>query len=161
MGWSSLARPRKPTPLKVLHGTTRADRANDAEPKPSELSARARPPEWLGDRGRDAWHDLMPVLRKMGVLTTADPMAFALLCDALGEYIEARAWIQANEDVYSFVGKDGSTTWRKRPEVEIAQDAWRRAKTMLTEFGLTPAARSRVSGKPEESTDPLEKWASG
>lgn len=154
-----MARPRKPTPLKVLHGTTRSDRANPAEPKPADLSIRAKPPEWLGDRGKEAWADLLPVLHKMGVVTTADPMAFALLCDALGEYITARAWLQEHEDVYAIAGKDGGLTWRKRPEVEIAQDAWRRAKTMLTEFGLTPAARSRVSGKPAESTDPLEKWA--
>lgn len=156
-----MPRPRKPTSLKVLHGTDRKDRANPAEPKPGTLSANAAPPEWLGDRGQQAWADLLPILRKMGVLTTADPMAFALLCDALGEYMEARAWIQSNEDTYSVAGKDGALTWRKRPEVEIAQDAWRRAKTMLTEFGLTPAARSRVSGKVDEPTDPLEKWASG
>lgn len=154
-----MARPRKPTPLKVLHGTTRADRDNPNEPKPAGISANAQPPEWLGDRGREAWTDLLPVLRRMGVISTADPMAFALLCDALGEYMEARAWVQAHEDVYAVAGKDGALTWRKRPEVEIAQDAWRRAKTMLTEFGLTPAARSRVSGKPDEAMDPLDKWA--
>ena len=154
-----MARPRKPTPLKMLHGTNRPDRANPAEPMPAKLSERMPPPDWLGDRGRKAWADLLPVLRKMGVLTTADPMAFALLCDALGEYIEARAWVQEHEDVYEVAGKDGALTWRKRPEVEIAQDAWRRAKTMLTEFGLTPAARSRVTGTPGEEADPLAEWA--
>lgn len=153
-----MARPRKPTPLKVLHGTVRPARANPAEPKPATLSTRARPPEWLGPRAVEAWADLLPVLRKMGVLTTADPMAFALLCDALGEYIEAREWVQSHEDVYAVTGKDGVVGYRKRPEVEIAQDAWRRAKTMLTEFGLTPAARSRVSGIPDSGADPLGHW---
>src|SRR5258708_20465570 len=33
---------------------------------------------------------------------------------------------------------------RKRPEVQIAAEAWRRVKGMLVEFGLTPAARSRL-----------------
>lgn len=156
-----MGRPRKPTNLKVLEGTDRADRANPNEPKPNDLSATAQPPEWLGDNGKEAWSDLLPVLRGMGVVTIADPMAFALLCDALGEYIDARAWLKEHEDVYAVASKDGDLTWRKRPEVEIAQDAWRRAKTMLTEFGLTPAARSRVSGKAADMSDPLEKWMSG
>jgi P27 family predicted phage terminase small subunit len=156
-----MGRPRKPTPLKVLEGTDRKDRANPTEPHPVDLPGDAPPPDWLNDHGKEAWADLLPVLRGMGVVTIADPTAFALLCDALGEYRTARAWIGDHEDVYSVVAENGSITWRKRPEVEIAQDAWRRAKTMLTEFGLTPAARSRVSGKTADSGDPLEKWMTG
>lgn len=156
-----MGRPRKPTPLKVLEGTDRKDRANPREPKPTDLSADAAPPGWLNEYGKQAWGDLLPVLRGMGVITIADPTAFALLCDALGEYITARAWVQEHEDTYAVASQDGQLTWRKRPEVEIAQDAWRRAKTMLTEFGLTPAARSRVSGKTADPGDPLEKWMSG
>ena len=151
--------PRKPTQLKVLHGTNRKDRANPKEPKPEQLTADSKPPEWLSSSGRAAWTDILPILLILNVLTVADPVAFAMLCDALAEYVDARA----------VVGKAGATYWtegksvmlRARPEVAIAADAWRRAKVMLTEFGLTPASRARVSGQPAGEQDPLEKWAQG
>lgn len=149
--------PRTPTTLKVLRGTDRKDRSNPAEPKVGLVSATAQPPDWLGERGRRAWADILPLLRGMKVMTLADPVALGLLCDALAEYVEARAVVIENGATYWTKGK--SEMLRKRPEVEIAADAWRRAKIMLSEFGLTPAARSRVSAAGEGNEDPLEKWA--
>lgn len=151
--------PRKPTPLKVLHGTNRKDRANPKEPKPADLPKDATPPEWLTTRGKEAWTDILPILRGLGVMTVADPVALALLCDALAEYVDARAVVRVEGATYWTEGK--STMLRARPEVTIASDAWRRAKVMLTEFGLTPASRARVSGAAPGEEDPLEKWAAG
>lgn len=149
--------PRKPTALKVLHGTNRKDRANPAEPKAGMLRADAPPPDWLSERGREAWTDLLPLLRGMKVATVADPTALALLCDALAEYVEARSVVAEQGAIYWTRGK--VEMQRTHPAVAIAQDAWRRAKTMLSEFGLTPAARSRVSSASGEEQDPLAKWA--
>jgi P27 family predicted phage terminase small subunit len=154
-----MARPTKPTALKVIQGTQRKDRANPAEPKPEVLADDSPAPEWLSPRGKEAWGDLLPLLRSMKVATTVDPAAFAMLCDALAEYIDAR----------EVVIREGATYWtrgkvemlRSRPEVTIASEAWRRAKMMLTEFGLTPASRSKVSATVEGAQDPLEKWANG
>lgn len=151
--------PRKPTPLKMLHGTNRADRANPAEPKVGLIPETTEPPEWLGERGRTAWAEILPILRAMKVVTVADPVAFSMLCDALAEYIEARGVVQKDGATYWTQGK--SVMLRKRPEVEIAADAWRRAKSMLSEFGLTPASRARVSAQGSDKADPLEKWMAG
>ena len=149
---------RKPSRLKLLEGTHRKDRANPDEPTPETLAPGSPPPAWLSPRGREAWSDLLPLVQSMQIATSVDPAAFAMLCDALAEYIDAR----------EVVIREGATYWtkgkvemlRSRPEVTIASEAWRRAKMMLTEFGLTPASRSKVSAVSSDE-DPIAKWMSG
>jgi P27 family predicted phage terminase small subunit len=137
---------RKPTNLKVLQGTLRRDRLNPNEPE----AGVGRPccPPWLDAVARGYWDALADHLEEMSVLTQADGHALALLCAALSEYQAAIAVLQIDGPTYKCVTKAGDMMVRQRPEVAIAQDAWRRAKMMLEQFGLTPAARSRVEARP-------------
>jgi phage terminase small subunit len=131
-----VGRPRKPTALKVLHGTDRADRANPSEPRPA---LGAEPPPWLPETGvaREAWDRLAAVLTEMKVLTVADAEALALACVALADYLDAPS---------------DADNWRR------ADAAWKRYLYGLRDFGLTPASRSKVSAAPAGESDPLEKW---
>lgn len=156
----STGRPPKPTRLKVLEGTVRKDRANPNEPKPPAAPRRATAPPWLGKGARVWWNRIRPLLVQMQVMTGADPVALGLLCDALAEYMTARAVLQRKGTTYETNGPAGRLI-RRRPEWDIARDAWRRAKTMLTEFGLTPAARSKVAAGDVGPADPLEGWEKG
>ena len=130
---------RKPTALKMLHGTNRADRANPAEPQPA---VGAKSPPWLPKNGaaRSAWNRLAPILSDLRVLTVADAEALGLACEALAEYLAARR---------------DPNGWRR------ADSAWKRYLAALRDFGLTPASRPKVSATPAKAVDPLEKWASG
>jgi len=96
----------------------------------------------------------------MQVMTGADPVALGLLCDALADYMAARAVVEKEGASYETEG-DAGKMLRQRPEVYIAADAWRRAKLMLTEFGLTPASRAKVSAADVGPADPLEAWEAG
>ena len=148
-------RPAKPTALKALQGTARPDRINPHEPQPPVI-VEAHPPAWLKGRGRKAWRELAGMLGDMRILTVPDQPALSLLCDAYGEYIEARAVVQREGMTYESKTMNGSIV-RRRPEVEIAADAWRRTAAMLQQFGLTPSARAKVSAAPEGvPDDPLE-----
>ena len=153
--------PRTPTTLKVLRGTDRKDRANPAEPTPSTLAPDAEPPDWLNlsELARTAWTDIAPILRRMRVLTEADAVALSLLCDALANYVTAKATVAQEGAVYWTEGK--SPMRRAHPAVAIAGDNGKFAKAMLSEFGLTPAARSRVSATGTGEKDPLSEWMEG
>jgi P27 family predicted phage terminase small subunit len=155
-----MGRPRTPTRLKVLQGTTRPDRANPGEPKPPPAKAREAAPAWLRPTSRPWWNRIRPLLVQMQVMTGADPVALGLLCDALADYMTARDVIRKLGATYETEG-DAGKMLRQRPEVYIAADAWRRAKLMLTEFGLTPASRAKVSAADVGPTDPLEAWEAG
>jgi P27 family predicted phage terminase small subunit len=155
-----MGRPRKPTVLKVLEGTTRKDRANPAEPKPPPASPQEEPPTWLRPASRRWWRRIRPLLVQMQVMTGADPVALGLLCDALADYMAARTVVEKQGSTFETNG-DAGTMLRQRPEVYIAADAWRRAKLMMTEFGLTPASRAKVSAADVGPVDPLEAWEQG
>lgn len=171
-------RPRKPTTLKALQGTARPDRTNAREPEPPP--GPVKPPSWLKGRARAAWRQLAPMLEDMRVLTTADPHALALLCDAYAEYIDCREVVRKQGAVYEsrvvkassrrveaeggdedFDAADWSVIIRPRPEVKMASDAWRRVHRMLVEFGLTPSSRSKVSAGGAEDADPFEEFLRG
>lgn len=166
-------RPRKPSALHIIDGTDRPDRMNPNEPMPAVLVG-STPPPWVKGKARAAWKQIAAILTEMRVLTVSDVPALALVCDALAEYIEARAGVQKHGMVYDSKTvkivhtRDGDEVEietlmvRARPEVAIAADAWRRAMMGLTQFGLTPASRSKVSaiGK-EDEVDEMEQLLGG
>jgi P27 family predicted phage terminase small subunit len=95
----------------------------------------------------------------MRVLTEADGEALALAADALADYVTARGVIQKKGHTYETKTEAGAVMVRPRPEVSIASDAWKRARLMLLEFGLTPAARGKVKAVPVRTPNHWEKFA--
>jgi P27 family predicted phage terminase small subunit len=152
---------RAPTALKVLRNTARPDRANKAEPKPRPLALNARPPHWLylSPVAIRAWRTIVPILRGMGVATTADRVALGMLCDALAEYVTARDIAREAGATFETTNEHGGMMVRAHPAVGIASDAWRRVRLMLNDYGLTAAARSKVSSASIENADPFDQWA--
>ncbi|KKM86469.1 hypothetical protein LCGC14_1278650, partial [marine sediment metagenome] len=139
---------------------------NKAEPKPPVGDVRA--PRWLSPKGGWAWRRIAPVLREMGLLTTADPHALALLCEAYAEYVEAREVVNRDGSTYESTRLCGKgedtfvvTMVRARPEVAIASDAWKRVRTMMQEFGMTPSSRSRISSSEKDDRDEFDRFLSG
>ena len=70
-----MARPRKPSHLKVVAGTDQPCRTNKREPKPKR--ERPSPPAHLSDKAKTAWGAASIILDRMGVLTEADEHAYA------------------------------------------------------------------------------------
>lgn len=150
-----MGRGRKPLPshLKLIRGTTRADRRNGAEPK----LERARPPapEHLSDRARAAWQQVSALLDRMGVLTQADALALELLCEAWADLLSAREELVRSGETYTTA--TGSV--RAHPSVAIRNDASRRVQSLLAEFGMTPSSRSKVISKGlDEEDDPATAY---
>lgn len=162
-------RPRKPTALHQLHGTSRPDRMNPHEPQLPVLVG-ATPPSWVKGKARAFWKQIAVILTEMRVLTVSDVPALALVCDALAEYIAARAAVQQHGMTYDSKTvkvvhtSDGDEVEietlmvRARPEVAIASDAWRRAMMGLVQLGMTPSARTKVAAIGDEAEeDPFEQ----
>jgi phage terminase small subunit len=124
-GWN-----RKPTSLKVLQGTFRADRANPLEPR----LAAGRPPRpaWLSESARGHWRRLVEETEALGVLTPVDGIALAMLAQTLDAYV------QFHDD------------WRARNAFS------KLTLTLLREFGLTPASRGRVNVAARPAEEPNE-----
>jgi P27 family predicted phage terminase small subunit len=138
-----VGRKPKPTRLKLVAGNPGRRKLNHAEPKPR----RGRPsaPAHVSDKARETWRYVAGVLDRMGVLTEADALALEMLCEAYADYLAARAELKAfGSNYYETTTKDGSVMHRLHPAVGALQDADRRIKSWLIEFGQTPSARSRI-----------------
>lgn len=159
-----MGRPRKPTALKVLQGNPGKRALPGSEPKPPVASS--SPPEWLDDYAREVWEQISPLLVGMRVLTEADAPGLVLLASAwsdwrkadeviqrMGASFEVKEW-DRNAEEFVVVG------YRRRPEVADRADSWRRVRLALSDFGMTPAARSKVSmaGDGAEDEDPVARW---
>jgi len=149
-------RPNKPTILKKLGGTAQPCRTNELEPVPDVALPLA--PEWLSDEAKAYWQQIGAVLLSMKVVTVADGPAMMLLCDTLAEWAEAREFVRLNGMTYETETKMGDSMHRAYPQVAMASDAWRRSMSMLVQFGLTPASRSKVSALgTDDEKDPFEE----
>jgi P27 family predicted phage terminase small subunit len=97
-----------------------------------------------------SWYErLARIVDPMRVGTEADGLALELAASALAEYEAAARVILADGPTYEARTEAGAIMHRARPEQAIAADAWRRAMSMLLQFGLTPASRSKVEARPE------------
>ena len=131
---------------------------NSAEPKPR----RERPsaPSHVSDKARETWGYVSGLLDEMGVLTKIDAVALEMLCEAYSDYLAARADLKEfGSNYYTTVSKAGGLMHRAHPAVAVVQDADRRIKAWLSEFGMTPSARTRVKGEAgDEEKDPAAAY---
>ena len=162
----------KPTALKLVSGNPGKRATNKREPKPKREIPSC--PSHLTDTSKVAWGRLCVLLDRMGVLTEADSLALERLCDCYAEILECRALVERDGRTYSSVttrttSEEGDETTvqevksllKANPAVAMLGDADRRFKSYLVEFGLTPAARSKVHGSGKEDDkpeDPLNEF---
>lgn len=144
-------RKRKPDHLKIVSGTDQACRMNpSAPPAPTTLP---RAPDWLSQRATEIFDGLVSTLDEMGIASSADTAVIAMAASRLEEVEITTALVEDNGRTYETTTESGGTMYRSRPEVAQRSDAMKHAQSLLSEMGLTPAARSKVSvtKKPEEN----------
>lgn len=136
---------RKPTALKVLRGTDRPDRQPVNEPKPRPIAPEM--PAALDRWAKRCWKYNAPILERLGLLTEADRDVFAAYCRAYGRYEKANRRLARVEREHP---DDIDVIRKAEVSVEKAEHAMR---LLAGEFGLTPAARGRLSVAPEVNDD--------
>lgn len=141
-----MGRPKLPTAVKLLQGTLQKCRTNPDEPTPEVAVPETPDLSHLSETAQRLWPEFAAILYEMRVLTTVDGPGLTQLVQAFAEGVDARQAIKdAGGPTYSVTSREGNTVWRVRPEVAIAADADRRFLAWSIQFGLTPAARSKVS----------------
>lgn len=148
----------KPTVLKLVEGNRGKRAINKKEPKPRRVVPSC--PEHLEDSAKVAWGRLSVLLDRMGVLTEADTFALERLCDCYTDILEARQLIATDGRTYHTKDVNGNTLIKGNPAVNQLRAADAQFKSYLIEFGLTPAARSKVNATPDDDKkdDPLAEF---
>ncbi|WLB84896.1 MULTISPECIES: phage terminase small subunit P27 family [Bradyrhizobium] len=109
----------------------------------------------MSDKARETWGYVTGLLDRMGVLTEADGVALEMLCEAYADFLAARAELKnVGSEYYETSTASGDTMYRVHPAVAQRNDADRRIRSWLAEFGMTPSARARVKTDGTEDEDP-------
>lgn len=136
-------RPPKPTGLKLVTGNPGKRALNKQEPDPDYLEDLA-PPTRLSEAEAEVWRELATPLRKAKVLTTVDVLALEMLCIAVARYRWATAKTPPNAGVLK-----GENGLMMNPWLIVQSMTFKQATGLMRDFGMTPAARSRVMIQPQ------------
>lgn len=131
--------PPKPTALKVLQGNPGKRALPKNEPKPTAKVPAC--PMWLHPVAKKEWRRIVPELKRLGLLTCVDGAALEAYCQSYARWVEAE---QLMLERGTTVFKTPSGYLQQLPQVSIAQKYAALCKAFLTEFGLTPASRTRI-----------------
>lgn len=156
-------RPKKPTNLKVLEGNPGKRPLPQNEPKPLPISPMC--PTWLNADAKRMWKKLVPALEKMRLVTSIDGEALAAACQSYGIWVECEKYFKKKDDdgklfgrTYLYENKNGSVNELPRPQVAIGNKALSEFRAFCSEFGLSPASRTRIEiPKFGEEDDPMER----
>lgn len=148
----------KPTVLRLVTGNPGKRPTNKNEPKPKRIVPSC--PDYLNEVGKVAWGRLSVLLDRIGVLTEADIAALERLCDCYADIIACRKLIAIDGRTYKTIDMNGNTLIKGNPAVGQLRAADSQFKSYLIEFGLTPAARSKVHATPDDDDkkDPLAEF---
>lgn len=133
-----------PTALKLLRGNPGKRPLNQEEPV-SELKI-PDPPWDLEPDVQKEWDKLCTELYRMRILGVIDAHALASYCENFVQWWRALKQVKAK----GMVGIDPKGFVRINPYLKITDACFDKMKSFWQEFGMTPAARSRLKAQPEK-----------
>jgi P27 family predicted phage terminase small subunit len=151
----NMARPRKPSHLKLVSGTLRKHRENPDEP--IATGDWPETPAWLSKSAAVIFLETCAKMAKLGTLSSEFSDAIAAYASSKDEVLIMTAVIEDLGATYRTTTATGDAMFRRRPEVAMRSDAMKRAQSLRAELGLGPAAISKVSAKPAPPENPFLK----
>lgn len=142
---------RKPMPerLKLLQEETQRVIGSTEAPKK---------PSWLSGDAAEEWDRIVAELSKLYVVSPLDAMTLAAYCKAYALWRKFDAVL--DEEGPTTVTASGEV--KAHPAAKVCMSMFAEIRRMAAEFGMSPAARSRIDApKPENPEDAeFEAYAS-
>lgn len=143
-----MGRPPIPTQLKILKGTYRADRDPRTGPEPLPPSGRPRKPRGLDSVASAEWEFILSQLEKMQLLNQADRPLLEAYVRTYSEWRRLCRQVEREGATITEVrpGKYGDAKVVKRhPAHEAKMECQREMDRLLTRFGFSPAAGTKLA----------------
>lgn len=150
-------RKRKPEALKKLEGTFRKDRAGDSLSLPAGMPQK---PEWAEHDpiASELYNQVAAHCYSMGVGTEVDALGFALLSDQLSMYLRLRALVSADGPIIETEGSNGQVNQKPHPALAQMNTSYTNIIKLMTEYGLTAAARTKVDASKPIEVDSFDSF---
>ncbi len=141
-------RKRKPPQLRLVEGNRgHREIPNTPKPKPHRRPA----PTWMSRRAKSEWHRIARELHKLGLLTAVDTKALEAYCVCYSK------WREATEKAKVGVLQTPAAYVYANPLIAVELKYAKEMRAWMVEFGLTPAARSRITiEEPDEDDEDLD-----
>ena len=149
-----MSRPTKPTALKLIEGNKGKRALNKSEPDPEYLNDLTAP-DYLSAAAKKVWDEVAPNLRKAMLLTTIDVQTLAMGCNAIAQYRLASqqvgdTLVKANMvEPLEGGGNAVPVGEHVNPWLIVQSMSFKQAMAVFMQFGMSPAARARVSINPQ------------
>lgn len=144
----------KPSALHAIEGTR--NRRKNSEPIAGGIPTC---PGHLDAKAKTEWRRVSKELLSMGLLASVDRAFLAAYCAAWSRWVEAEAQIAKFGAVIKSP-KTGDPI--RNPYISIANHAMDTMRKYGTEFGLSPASRTRLSSEgTTQSVDPFDEFMQG
>lgn len=112
-------------------------------------------PEDIEQGAKDYMKNVIDMLESNGVMETVDTAALTMLARNYSIFIKASK--QLEEEGLTVTSDRGNIT--AHPAIKIANDAQTKAMKIMTEFGLTAKARTKLPRMETAESSPLEAFA--
>ena len=146
-----------PTHLKLLRGNPGHQALNKNEPQPLQFENVPDPPEFLTGYARDEWWRIIEELQRLKLVTLVDINPLAAYCQAFKRWRTAEEMLATMADrdalMNGLIIKSKNGTAVPNPIAVMADKAAAAMVRYASEFGLTPAARSRITAAHAENPD--------
>lgn len=138
---------RKPVPttLKEMRGNPGHRPINTEEPRPTQEVPLC--PDHLDAEAKTEWEWIAPHLLACGVLTVIDKAGLAAYCQSYSRWARAERMLAQSGEVLK--RPDGRLY--PNPYLAVAKAAIHKMHALLHEFGMTPAARTRIRAAREDA----------
>lgn len=148
-----------PTPIRILHGETKASRLNPNPPRPRR-SPTGYPamPDDLSDEAKRVWRRVRFAIGETGVVTLADVDILRAYCEAAARLRYASVQLEATGPMIRGARRGELV---KNPLHQIVRDNAALVRNLGRELGLTPSSREALHAGGEDDADALTRWEAG
>ena len=147
----------KPTQMKIIEGNPSRRPLPKNEPEPDVSVKVPKPPKYLSKTAKKEWKVIAERLHRLGLLTEIDLSALAIYCQAYGRSVDAENELQKSTMIITTdKGND-----IQNPLIGIINRSAEIAHKFLTEFGMTPSSRTKVSAAKAEKKSKFYGLISG
>ena len=147
-----MSRLPKPTNLKLIEGNKGKRAQNKLEPDPEYLNDLTAP-AWLSADAAKVWDEVAPNLRAARLLTKTDVQMLGMGCIAIAQYrasaLRASDNLVKSKIVTNDEGKPVETGEHVNPWLIVQSMSFKQAMAVFQQFGMSPAARTRISVNPQ------------
>lgn len=168
----------KPSALKKLAGNPGKRLANQNEPRPRakrpKMPAHFTPTAGgeISDKdyaaqqkfyeiARAEWRRVVRELSAVpGLLTRVDADALAMYCETYARWVIASQKLATDGMVVEMATQSGGKYIAASPYMAIVNQCLKTMKQLLSEFGMTPASRTRIQVERPPEEDPFDEFLS-